>query len=359
MAAAAIILAAPIASAHEFVCEKTVDGQDIVHVDTYPTTVTYEWTITNALPSESSTTSKVADSIFFPLLEGGAVSPDVPFTLPLTLPGGASTSETQTLTIDSYEDCADLATIEPNGDITLTNTLTVYFDSTSTTCDAQVVCHPPGEENGEGCLTRTPGYWGTHPLITAEFLPVESCGEELTTTQAATSGSITEDLCSVGKDHEAYGSPQEAQLVRQCAAAALNIAASDSLGGSCEESLSFERFAECCTSCGGSGTDIAASGCIEDLDEFNNTADTLLDDGEEINLCKELGLSCAAQPQQCQAANGNGWVSDREGVVSASTAGASPQAATARPTSGGCSGGPGGVVSLLGALGLLALRRRR
>jgi uncharacterized protein (TIGR03382 family) len=209
--------------------------------------------------------------------------------------------------------------------------------------------------------TWTPGYWGTHPAITDEFLflPLESCGEDLTTTLAGEAGSITEDLCSVGKDHKEYGSPQEAQLVRQCAAAALNIAASESLGGSCEESLTSERFAECCTACGGTGAEIAASGCIEDLDEFNNSADTLLDGSSEINLCQELEVSsCAAEPAQCQAANGNGFVNDREGAaVVASSMASSP--APSSPTSGGCSGGPGGLLALLAAAGLLGLRRRR
>ncbi len=349
-AAAAAILAAPIASAHQFTCEKTVDGQDVVHVTTYPTTVTYAWTITNPL-SVPSTTNLVTDSVFFP--QG---SPNLPFTLPLTLAGGASVTESEPLTIDTYDECVDLANATAGGAVTLTNVLTVWFDSTSTTCDAQVVCHPPGE----GCLTRTPGYWGTHPNVTAELLPIESCGESLTTTTAHTAGSVTEDLCSVGKDHKLYGSPQEAQLVRQCAAAALNVAASESLGGSCETLLTSARFAECCTACGGSGSDIAASGCIEDLDAFNNSRDTLLEGGEEISLCHELGLSCAAQPQQCQAANGNGFVIDRQVALTTGAVGAGAgESVPARPTSGGCSGGPGGVLALLGTAALLALRRRR
>ncbi len=346
-AAAAAILAAPIASAHQFTCEKTVDGQDVVHVTTYPTTVTYVWTITNPL-SVPSTTNLVTDSVFFP--QG---SSNLPFTLPLTLAAGASVTESEPLTIDTYDECVRLANATAGGVVTLTNTLTVWFDSTSTTCDAQVVCHPPGE----GCLTRTPGYWGTHPEITAKFLDpaLESCGEELTTTAVGVTGSITEDLCSVGKDHKLYGSPQEAQLVRQCAAAALNIAASEFLGGSCEEGS--EVFAECCASCGS-----VPSGCIEDLDEFNNSADTLLVDEEEINLCKvpnlEIG-SCAADPGLCQAANGNGYVNDREVAVTTAATVSAGAAGPGGPTSGGCSGGPGGVLALLGTVGLLALHRRR
>lgn len=361
VAFAAAILATPVANAHEFICEKTVDGEAAIHVYTYPKTVTYEWTITNTHPTEPSTIDDLTDTLF----------PALPFTLPQTLPVGGSVSDEQMLTIESYEACVELAaagvlspltTSPPSGDgVTLTNTLTVWYDGDpQTSCSAEVVCHPP-EDDGEGCLTRTPGYWGTHPAVTAEFLSVESCGLELTTTEAGTEASITEDLCSVGNDHKVYGSPQEAQLVRQCAAAALNVAASAALDGSCEEALDPDRFAECCTTCGGAGAEIAASGCIEDLDAFNNSADTLLEDSSEISLCHALGLSCAAEPAACKAARGNGFVNDRAGALDAPapartlSSGASPLS----PSSGGCAGGPAGLLALLGPAGLLALRRRR
>lgn len=347
VAAAAAILAAPAASAHELVCEKTVDGMDVAHVFTYPTTVTYDWKITN-VASVTSIATGITDSMF---------DVDPPFTVPL--PIAEFVAHTQPLEIPSYARCAELAGATPNGPVTLTNTLTVTFDGGTAQCDAQVICHPPEEEDGEGCLTRTPGYWSTHPDITAEFLSVTSCGRTLSSTEAGASGSITEDLCSIGKDHKLYGSPQEAQLVRQCAAAALNIAASESelLGGSCEEALSAERFAECCTSCGGSGAEIAASGCIEDLDAFNNSKDTLLDEGKEINLCHALGLPCSADPGECKEASGNGIVNAVDSAALATVMSAGGPA-TPEPVSGGCSGGPGGWMALLGALGALALRRR-
>jgi hypothetical protein len=344
MGTVALLLAAPVAGAHDFVCEKTVDGQSVVDIDTYPTTVTYSWTITNVFPTGSSTTDSVTDTLF----------PVLPFTLPLTLGIGESVTKTDTLTIESYEQCAELAKVSPDGDIDLVNTLTVEFESDSTTCSAKVVCHPP-ENGGEGCLTRTPGYWGNHPLVTAEFLPVESCGLELDETTAATQGSITEDICSVGADHKVYGSPQEAQLVRQCAAAALNIAASESLGGSCGEDAS-SLFASCCTSCDLPASDITASECIEDLDEFNNSTDTLLEDGEEISLCHALELTCSADTTQCEASRNNGFVNDR---TTTTTVSGSSGLASGGLDSMGCSGGPGGLFALLSVAGLLVLRARR
>jgi hypothetical protein len=341
VAAAAAILASPVASAHDLVCEKTVNDMDVVHVFTYPTTVTYDWTITNVLSSTSIATG-ITDSMF---------DVDPPFTVPLPIEDFVTHSEE--LEIPSYERCAELAEVEPNGDITLENVLTVVFDGSNSPqeCKAKVICHPPEQNGEEGCFTRTPGYWATHPEITDLFLPLESCGEELGTTEVPPGEgllSITEDLCSVGKDHEVYGSPQEAQLVRQCAAAALNIAASVELGASCTEGV--EVFEDCCLSCG-----TVEAGCIDDLDEFNNSADTLLDDGEEINLCHEFEVPCAADPDLCQDAKNNGVVNDRVVVASQETISA---AGAGGPTTGGCSGGPGGLVALLGALGALALRRR-
>lgn len=338
-AVAAAMVAAPLARAHDFVCVKTVNGQQSLEVSTFPTTLNYLWVITNPLTTPSTITS-LDDTMF-----------DISLTLPLTLAPGASTSATQTIVLDDLEECVELANNpSPGSPIQFTNTLTVGFDGGSRTCKATVLCRPPGK----GCLTRTPGFWGNHPGVTEEFLPIESCGHELTTTTAGTAGSVTEDICSVGKDHKLYDSPQQAQLVRQCAAAALNIAASEALGGSCTAgSTLFER---CCSDCGS-----VASGCIEDLDAFNNSADTLLEDGNEIELCHALGLGppCGADPSQCQAAQGNGFINATP-TASSPTVSAPTAAPTSAPTSGGCGSGPAGVLALLATAGLLAgLRRRR
>jgi hypothetical protein len=142
--------------------------------------------------------------------------------------------------------------------------------------DANTVC--PGQ--GEGCLTHTPGFWGNHPAITAQFLPVEICGVTLDTTDAFDTTSATEAICSVGKDHKILGA-QLTQLVRQCTAAALNIAASVEGGGNCSTSFPnlTEQFATCCgdmSVCTGLVDDeFTINSCIETLDAFNNSIDTL------------------------------------------------------------------------------------
>src|SRR6185503_10250956 len=81
-----------------------------------------------------------------------------------------------------------------------------------------------------GCFTRTPGFWAEHPGISQAVMNkvggVPSCGLVLTTTAANTNNSSTEDMCSVGTDSKANNtSSQQVQLIRQCMAAAFNLAA--------------------------------------------------------------------------------------------------------------------------------------
>lgn len=358
MVALAAIVAVPSAArAHAFVCEKTVAlgegrGGAEAHVHAYPATLRYDFAIANTHPTEVSIIEGLVDPMF---PEGLGVA--LPFPIPL----GGSTSASKTVTVESYEDCLALegraeGEAATGGDpITITNTLTVVFDGEAAAwCSAQVICHPPEPPPpGDGCLTRTAGYWSTHPDVTREFLPVESCDRTLGNVGAGEEGSILEDLCSVGTDAALYGSPQEAQLVRQCAAAALNVAASEALGGSCGGFSA--RFAACCTACGAPG-----EGCIEDVDAFNNSSDTLLEAGAELELCHVLDLPCAAAPAACQEASGNGIVDDREGGGSSALAAAARWSSrAAQPTSGGCAGGPGGLLALLAVAGLVPLLRRR
>ena len=158
--------------------------------------------------------------------------------------------------------------------------------------------------DGDGCLTRTPGFWGTHPHVTAEYLSLESCGLTIDSTLPRSVASATEDMCFSGQDAKgAKTSPQQLQLVRQCMAANLNVAASFAGGGACGSAIE-ARIAECCASLctsGARGTTISNSMCIEDLDEFNNSADTLEPYGSFLS-------PGPADPTSCKASRGNGWV---------------------------------------------------
>ena len=170
------------------------------------------------------------------------------------------------------------------------------------TADAEDVC-----EAGGNCLTRTPGFWGTHPAIAALFLPVDSCGITIDQTAPETPNSSTEDMCKSGRDFKANDtSPQQLSLIRHCTAAALNIAATIEGGGDCRTDVPDldGLMEECCDEvCNGGidGNTISESTCIERLDAFNNLPDTLEPFGPFI-------MPGPAEPGYCRASNGNGWV---------------------------------------------------
>ncbi len=224
-------------------------------------------------------------------------------------PGGGSL----TVTAASSEDgitFGPVETVTPGVDLTVADgrylKVSVSFARAPTgespiLCDLTIDC-------ATGCLTHSAGFWGNHPAITAEFLPVWSCGIELITTLPHDQGSATEDLCKSGKDFKNNDtSPQQLQLIRQCTAATLNIASTAANHGNC-----FSEFGdlaalmdECCEglcNAGAPAAFISGSGCIEDLDVFNNSDDTL-------DPVPDLFLDPGpADPGPCKEANGNGFV---------------------------------------------------
>jgi hypothetical protein len=156
-------------------------------------------------------------------------------------------------------------------------TCTVETTGVEVTVDADAVCPAPGE----GCFTHTPGFWGNHPAITSQFLNVEVCGVTIDNVLAFSGTSAIEAICSVGRDGEILG-PQLTQLVRQCTAAALNIAASGEGGGNCSSEFpNLETQMDACCSAQSACTGFLPPGgftvnsCIEILDAFNNSIDTL------------------------------------------------------------------------------------
>jgi hypothetical protein len=155
-------------------------------------------------------------------------------------------------------------------------TCTIAGTTEPRTATDDVVCTAPGE----GCVTRTPGFWGNRPAITEQFLNVSVCGVTIDNVEAGNPTSAIEAICSVGRDGEVLG-PQLTQLVRQCTAAALNIAASAEGGGNCSTNFPnlANQMANCCSAqsvCTGFPNDnFTVNSCIEILDAFNNSIDTL------------------------------------------------------------------------------------
>jgi hypothetical protein len=204
------------------------------------------------------------------------------------------------------------------------------------TCDEiACLCTPP--EDGEGCLTHTPGFWCNRPLATDFLLPIEVCGITLDNVDTRTQGSAIEDL-TFGWDHTiddrrngvdpaALGypdgiAPQNLQLVRQCTAARLNLAATREAEGDCDSEIpGIEgRIDACCTleQCTAPASAITASGCIGDLDAFNNAGF----DGNELEIPETFPTSRgtgvrgnfppgAGNSSTCRRANGNRFINSR------------------------------------------------
>jgi hypothetical protein len=175
------------------------------------------------------------------------------------------------------------------------------------TCDAiqGPSCEPcGGNGDGDECLTRTLGFYGTHPHIAAQFLPITVCGVDQTTTDAGVCGT-SEALCTNAKDRK--GNETSLSLVAQLTAAKLNLAATDQLtDGACGDweydGKTIEEWIDSCelTFCGASKQQISRSGCIEALDDFNNSLDVLADTPAPFDR------PGPAQVAECQEARGNG-----------------------------------------------------
>lgn len=174
----------------------------------------------------------------------------------------------------------------------------IVVDKEANTCTSSCVAGPAcGDDrcdedtDGEECLTRTIGFWGTHPWITNNYVPVTVCGKSLGCSGAddgesnpaclaGTCDSVMEGLCSV-PGQELPSNQAYVTLVRQLTAAKLNLNATAALseGGTCStwsynEKTIQEWIAFCEGKCGANKSEISNSGCIEALDAFNNSLDT-------------------------------------------------------------------------------------
>jgi hypothetical protein len=175
----------------------------------------------------------------------------------------------------------------------------VVVDKEATTCTSSCLAGPScdacdDDEDGGACLTRTLGFWGTHPWITNDYDPVTVCGAPLDCNDAADGksnpscgyGSCNDVMEGLGSSPgqegiKNSGGASYVSLVKQLTAAKLNLnaTAATSEGGTCSD-WSYEGesiddvIARCEGLCGASQSTISGSGCIEALDAFNNSEDT-------------------------------------------------------------------------------------
>lgn len=171
----------------------------------------------------------------------------------------------------------------------------IVVDKASNECTASCIAGPSCEpceeqEDGEACLTRTIGFWGTHPWITNDYVPVTVCGKSLgcagaddgKSDPACLAGSCDSVMEGLGSIPSELGSNQPyVAMVKQLTAAKLNLNATASLFGTTCSSFEYggktiqEWIATCEGLCSASKATITTSGCIEALNAFNNSQDTL------------------------------------------------------------------------------------
>jgi cysteine-rich repeat protein len=248
---------------------------------------------------------------------------------------------------DPDESCTGVAN-EACPDDVVQPVTTICRQGTNEVCDPDESC--TGEPGAtcpddvvlpcEECLTRTGGYWGTHPWATIEFLPVTSCGLEVNNVLAYINGdkvdtlaygSAIEDICFGGNDSKGAGySPQQTQLIRQCTVAAINMAATSYYEGSCDGYVIPEN--ECipvdvpCTDgqCSdGSGTctvdaDCAYSYCSQGGADSCDTNEDCPDNPFTLWIIPDVMAcefspdeNCSANNDACKDSSNNRWLNCR------------------------------------------------
>lgn len=210
-------------------------------------------------------------------------------------------------------DCIDM-TLTIAGETTgLGSGASVVVDKEATTCTASCMAGPScercdkDEPGSNHCLTRTLGFWGTHPWITNNYAtqenPISVCGKPLDcddpddgqsnpSCMAGACDSVMEGLGS-NPGTELSTNQSYVSFVKQLTAVKLNIAATTALAPSGSEICTDWRYkdksiAEWITLCEGTITStgltggycfsnksqISSSGCIEAFDAFNNAQDS-------------------------------------------------------------------------------------
>jgi len=128
-AAAAAIALSGAAGAHEFVCEKTIEGEVVHVVAEYPATLHFKIVVTNTHPTDASTALAVRDDLLARFL------PAAPFVVEV----GQSLQLDAAITVSSRA-CLRLSRAAAcNGGI-IDDVFQVIFDGGLAQCAARLVC---------------------------------------------------------------------------------------------------------------------------------------------------------------------------------------------------------------------------
>jgi len=140
-AAAAAIALSGKARAHEFACEKTIDGSVVRVVNTYPSTLQFRIVVTNTHPTDASVALAFRDDFLTAL---GLKLPPTPFSLDV----GQSIELSASVTIRNQAQCGELAGVQACT-AGSTNAFQVLYDTGVAECSARLVCMPDDRMGGE------------------------------------------------------------------------------------------------------------------------------------------------------------------------------------------------------------------
>jgi hypothetical protein len=139
-AAAVVVVLSGAASAHEFACEKTIDGSVVRIVDRYPSTLLFRIVLTNTHPNDTSIALSFRDELLQSL--------GVTFhSTPLAVDVGQSVELTASVTVTSEAQCLKLAGARACT-AQSTDAFQVIFDGGVAQCSARLVCMPDDSIGG-------------------------------------------------------------------------------------------------------------------------------------------------------------------------------------------------------------------
>jgi hypothetical protein len=123
------------AGAHEFACEKTIDGAVVREVVAYPATLRVKITLTNTHPVHQSTALVLRDGLLETL--------GLQFTrpAPLTLEVGESVAFEYDVPVRDQAECLKLSRVQACT-ASFNDAFQVIFDGGALQCAARIICGP-------------------------------------------------------------------------------------------------------------------------------------------------------------------------------------------------------------------------
>src|SRR5438105_4766513 len=128
------------ATAHEFVCEKTINGEVVHEIKSYPEKLNFTVSVINTHPTDASTALSVRDDLMSSL--GGSFTPAAPFTVA----AGTAAEFSFEITVHDDAECRAFSRAQACA-AGFEDLFEVTWESGAAQCAARLVC---GQEAGGG-----------------------------------------------------------------------------------------------------------------------------------------------------------------------------------------------------------------